>query len=76
MMKENYVKVEGSNYLYKDPSSGVIINTDKSEIAAARKRKESTRDRKTREESFQQEFSSMKAEISELKNLIKELVGK
>jgi hypothetical protein len=73
-MSENRVKVEGSSSLYKDLSTGVIINTNEDEIIQARERKKSRLARKAEEQELKNEVSDLKSEISELKELIKQMV--
>lgn len=68
------VKVEGSTSLYKDLSTGVIINTNESEIIQARERKRIKLERKAEEQALKDEVSDLKSEISELKELIKQMV--
>ena len=68
------VKVEGSMSLYKDLSTGVIINTNESEIIQARARKKRKLERKSEEQQLKNEVSDLKSEISELKELIKQMV--
>jgi hypothetical protein len=60
----NYIKVEGHSNLYRDPSTGAIINTD-------------TPPRKNISKQFASaidDINTLKAEMSEIKKLLKELI--
>ena len=65
-------RVEGHPNLYKDTNSGVIVNRESSDRSRYRLAKEQAL---TNIES-QQELSSMRREMDELKSLIKELLNK
>ena len=75
-MIRDYLKVDGSSGLYKNPETGTVINTNEEEILLARKRKENRILEEARKESIEAEVSNLKSEITELKELIKELVGR
>ena len=64
-------RVEGHPNLYKDKESGVIVNRETSDRARYRLAKEQAL---TNIES-QQELSSMRREMDELKSLIKQLLN-
>jgi len=61
-------RVEGETYLYRDESSGAIVNTDTSAYSLHMKRKQLF----IRQAS---EINSLKEEITEIKSLLKELVN-
>jgi len=63
------VPVSGHNQLGRDPSSNAIINTDQSAYDAY---KRARREAKRKEE----EMSSLKSEVDELKELVKSLAQK
>lgn len=63
------VKVEGHNNLVRDKNSGAILNINKLEVEAARKRK-ALRKQKDRE------FEDLKNEVGEIKNLLHKLIEK
>ncbi len=75
-MSEEYKKVEGSSSLYKNLATGTVINTNEDEIRLARKRKQLMQEKEEKHNEMERELSGMRGEISELKDLIKELVGK
>lgn len=64
----SYKKVEGHPGLIKD-ERGVVLNNNISEIEAARERK---RLRKEKE----QEIESLKQDVSELKDMLKQIIEK
>ena len=74
LIVEGFIKVEGRSGWYKNPQTGVVINTNDEEILLARKRKESYTQEQEIKNNMQNEFSSMKTEIEELKALIQTLV--
>tara|TARA_B100000214_G_scaffold355727_1_gene313768 strand:+ start:2322 stop:2531 length:210 start_codon:yes stop_codon:yes gene_type:complete len=65
----NYVKIEGHNGYVRDKKSGAILNTNKSEIEAAKKRKQQ---RATKE----QELDNLKNEVSDIKIMLTKLIEK
>ena len=69
-MDENrYIQVEGNPSLGRDRESGAILNSDVSEI---KRQKEIKRKNLLKE----QELVELKEEVSELKDLVKQLVEK
>jgi len=69
-MDENrYIQVEGNPSLVRDRESGAILNSDVSEI---KRQKEIKRKNLLKE----QELVELKEEVSELKDLVKQLVKK
>ena len=69
-----YQKVEGHTSLVRDTRTGAIINTNRSEIARARKRKEAKKQEAERLDTLSKEVSSLQSEISEIKDLLVRLV--
>lgn len=65
----NYVRVEGHKDFVRDKRSGAIINTNKEEIEAAKKRKA---DRLNRDK----ELSDLKDEVSDIKKMLTKIVEK
>lgn len=74
MIVDGYIKVEGRSGWYKNPQTGVVINTNDEEILLSRKRKEYFTQEQETKKNMQNEVSSMKTEIEELKALIQTLV--
>lgn len=64
-----YKDVEGHSNLVRDTSTGAILNINKDEISAARRRK---LERKQKE----QEIVDLKNEVSEIKNMLNKLIEK
>ncbi len=50
-MNDDYVKVEGSPNLVKDKITGIVLNNDKSGLAAAKRRKQLAEDKKKKRNS-------------------------
>ena len=73
-MMNRYKKVEGPTSLVRDARTGAIINTNSSEIARARKRKEAKKQEAERLDTLSKEVSSLQSEISEIKDLLVRLV--
>ena len=65
----SYIKVEGHRDLVRDNNNGAILNINKDEISAARKRK---LERKQKE----QEIVDLKNEVGEIKNMLNKLIEK
>ena len=63
----NHLKVKDNDHLYRDVNSGAIINTDNS---AFEKYKRS----KLKFQNMEHELNYLKSEISEIKNLLKQLI--
>lgn len=64
---DKYIKVEGKAGLARDPKSGAIINTNKTEIAQARSRKKLWKEQ-------QEEISTLKNDISVMKEMLAKLL--
>ena len=65
----NYIKIEGHNGYVRDKKSGAVLNTNKSEIEAAKKRKQQ---RATKE----QELDNLKNEVSDIKIMLTKIIEK
>ena len=68
----NYSKVYGHDDLYRDNTTGAVINTDKSLFENTRKSKSAAGVIKN----LQQDVDILKSELSEIKNLLREIAGK
>jgi len=66
------LKVEGHDALYRDTSTGAIVNNDKSEYAKYRE----ARKRTMKFENIESDLNNLKEEISEIKSLLVELIKK
>lgn len=66
------LKVEGHDALYRDPSTGAILNNDSSEYAKFR----AARKRAAKFETMENDLNNLKEEISEIKSLLLQLIKK
>ena len=64
-----YKDIEGHSNLVRDTSTGAILNINKDEISAARKRKLERRQK-------EQEIVDLKNEVGEIKNMLNKLIEK
>ena len=64
-----YKKVEGHESLVRDTSTGAILNINKDEISAARKRKLERRQK-------EKEFEDLKNEVSDIKIMLTKIIEK
>ena len=65
----SYIKVEGHSNLVRDTSTGAILNINKDEISASRKRK---LERKQKEK----DFEDLKNEVGDIKNMLNKIIEK
>ena len=61
--------VEGHSNLVRDTSTGAILNINKDEISAARKRKLERRQK-------EKEFEDLKNEVGDIKNMLTKIIEK
>ena len=64
-----YKDVEGHSNLVRDTSTNAVLNINKDEISAARKRKLERRQK-------EQEIVDLKNEVGEIKNMLNKLIEK
>ena len=64
-----YKDVEGHSNLVRDTSTGAILNINKDEITAARKRKLERRQK-------EKEFEDLKNEVGDIKNMLTKIIEK
>jgi len=65
----NYTKVELEKDFVRDTSTNAVLNINKDEISAARKRK---LERKQKEK----EFEELKNEVGDIKNMLNQIIEK
>ena len=65
----NYMDVEGHPGLVRDKNTGAILNTNEQEVEAARARKKAWKEK-------QKEFDELKNDVSELKDMMKQILEK
>lgn len=75
-MKPKYEKVEGSNYLFRDPISQAILNTDQGTFEAARNAKMLRKKKMQEEQQMKTDVEELKSDMTDIKNLLKALVDK
>ena len=76
-MNDDYVKVEGSPNLVKDKITGIVLNNDRSGLAAAKRRKQLVEEQKEEKQLMQKlksDNDELKDEVAELKELVKSLI--
>ena len=64
-----FKSVEGHGNLVRDTSTGAILNINKEEISAARKRKLERRQK-------EKEFQDLKNEVGDIKNMLTKIIEK
>ena len=69
------LKVEGHEHLVRDVNSGAIVNTNVTEYQLYMKRVKSREQQGDQIRSAVKEINNLKAELREIKGLIKELVN-
>lgn len=69
-----YQKVEGHTNLVRDKQTGAILNTNRAEIEKARKIKEAKRLETEKMNSLTEDVTTLKNEMSEIKQLLTRLV--
>tara|TARA_B100000683_G_scaffold79817_1_gene78723 strand:- start:1462 stop:1683 length:222 start_codon:yes stop_codon:yes gene_type:complete len=65
----SYLKIEGHEGYVKDPNTGVVLNVNQEEIAAAKMRRAL---RKQQEE----DINNLKNEVSDIKNMLGKIIEK
>ena len=75
-MDKNYVQVEDYPDLVRDADNGAIINKNVSAYEQAKKRAISAQRQRDEIRNTTREINNIKCEMHEIKNLLKELIGK
>ena len=70
-----YIKVKDHANLVRDPRTDQIINTDQSEYNQYMARRSARKKEKQKTLSVEQDLDRLKAEMGEIKSLLKELVN-
>lgn len=73
---EKYVPVKGHSGLVRDTENNALININRTEIEQARERKKLKQLQKEKELSLHKKVDDIEAELSEIKNLLKDLINK
>ena len=71
----NFIPVEGSTDLVRDPNTDQIINTNESAYQQYITRRQKRKSEKERALTVEQDLANLKSELSEIKSLLKELVN-
>jgi hypothetical protein len=71
-----YVKVEGNTSYARDSRTGAIVNINSNEIENARQRKKLAKLKQNEIEIVKEEVASLKNDMSEIKQLLHQLVEK
>ena len=71
----NVLKVENENNLYRDLSSGAIINTDSSSREAYLKQRENILKTRQATEKNTQDIQELKGEISDIKQMLTQILA-
>ena len=74
-MKKKLKRVEGFHYLYRT-ESGAIVNTDDASYHAYKKKRDAQKNKDAKVAHLSNELSEAKKEISELKDLVRQLLNK
>ena len=72
----NYIPVEGSHGLYRDPNTSAIINKDKNAYKAYLDRKKAMETKNNELNQMKKDLDNVKGELGEIKNLLSTLVQK
>ena len=71
----NYIPVEGSSDLVRDPRTDQIINTNTSAYEQYVSRRKQRKLEKAKALTVEQDLANLKSELGEIKSLLKELVN-
>lgn len=71
-----YLKVEGHSDLYRDPKTGAIINTNKSEFEVYSKAQKLRMTDKQRINTLENDISQIQSELTDIKLLLQKLLEK
>ena len=70
----NYLRVKGHSKLLKDPTTGVIINSDMHEIENARLRKKDLKKKKREEHELRNKVDELTESVSRLETMFREFL--
>ena len=72
----NYKRVEGQSKLMKDPTTGVIINSDDDEIEMARMRKLARKQKKQEEKELSDKVDRISNDLDRLTSMFEKILEK
>ena len=70
------IKVEGYQNLYRDPSTGAIVNTDRRAYLEYVRKRNLRLKEKEEKKNLEEEVVSLQNEVAELKKLVHDLLGR
>ena len=70
----HYAKVTGKDNLVRDEESGAILNVDNKGLNAYRATRDNRIKQLEKEERMENEIDNIKSDVSEIKNLLNELI--
>ena len=71
----DYLKVKDNEHLVRDPNSNCILNTNKAEYDEYMIRRKLKKNEKQKVENLQRDISTLRNEITEIKDLLRSLVN-
>ena len=71
-----YEKVEGNNYLVRDPQSQAILNTDHESFEVARQAKKLRKEKLEQQDQMKNDIEGLKQDMKEIKTLLLAIGGK
>lgn len=71
-----YVKVEGHSGLYRDMTSGAIINKNENDLRLAKQRRSQREQKKVKEQQLENDVNQLKSDVAEIKSLLSKLAEK
>tara|TARA_R100000008_G_C3462257_1_gene104801 strand:- start:172 stop:402 length:231 start_codon:yes stop_codon:yes gene_type:complete len=75
-MSKNYVEVENHPDLARDMETGAVVNRNRNAYEQAKKRAAEAQRQRDEIRNTTREINNIKCEMHEIKNLLKELIGK
>jgi len=70
------IKVEGHQNLYRDQNTGAIVNTDRRAYLEYVRQRNTLKKQKEEKRDMEKELSNLHEEVSELKKLVHDLLGR
>ena len=71
----NYIKVKDNEHLIRNPNSNCIVNTNKAEYEEYLTRRKLKKSEKNKVENIERDISTLRNEITEIKDLLRSLVN-
>ena len=71
----DYVKVKDNEHLIRNPNSNCIVNTNKAEYEEYLTRRKLKNSEKSKVENLERDMSTLRNEITEIKDLLRSLVN-